>query len=444
MTLVDPVAVLARPKGVQPTSGQLPAVQAATAPQTAAPETFALETDSPELARPEDAARESASQDPIRSELIEPAHAAPESSAPASSDQTPGPAPSNPEPSNPVPAAPGPSELVPILPESSEETDPAPAWLDSQRLIVARGMGGLIDRFDRFFGDDRQLDAESPSTRLRLKTFGRTAQDRDFSWGGGAAVSVHLPRLQRWFGNARLVLAGENTSSAVPLPPASDPLPDGEPSTSPPAVVAPTDLSRSRGRAELRFDVIRRGVLVFDTGAGVTFAWPPVPFARFRAHLRLALPAGLVLRATEILFVELGGRGAGTSTDLLVERFLGASLRLRWEGHTVFAQKTRGAEWSTVTGAEWMVHRRTGLYGGVDAFGFGTPQAGLESWRTFVGVRQDLRGGWVFAELEPELGWPRPPGQPRREVLAITLRLQVVIDSRPSVVGAASAPTQAR
>lgn len=329
------------------------------------------------------------------------------------------------------PATPEPPAAEPVAPEP-----PGTNWLDSQRLTVEQELGGLIETFNRFFGDNRQLDAESPSTRLRLKTFGRSAQDRKFTWGAAVAASVHLPRLQAWLGNARLVLVGENVSSGAPVPLTDAAPPDGELTPSPAGESVPTDISRSRGRAELRFDVVRRGVLVFDTGAGIAFAWPPIPFARFRTHLRVSLGAGLVLRATEQLFVELGGLGAGTSTDLLVERFFGPTIRLRWEGHGVYAERTRGVEWSTVLGGEWKVHPRTGLYAGVDAFGHGTPEPALETWRTFAGVRQDVWNGSIFTELEPEVSWPRPIGQPRGEVLAITLRLQVMIDARPAAGGA--------
>jgi hypothetical protein len=322
-----------------------------------------------------------------------------------------------------------PPEVAPGAEASSAE----PAWLDSKRLNVERGLGGLIDTFDRFFGDERHLDVESPSTRFRFKGYGRYAQDEDVSGGGAVAVSVKLPRMEQWLGNARLILVGENTSTGAPVPLAGNVPPAGESTPISLSEVAAPDPSLSRGRAELRFDVIRRGVLVFDTSAGFTFAWPPVPFARFRAHVRLALGAGFVLRATEVLFVELGGRGAGTNTDLLVERFLGTAARLRWEGHGVFAQKTRGIEWSTLVGAEWKVHPRTGLYASVGASGFGTPAPGLDVWRTLAGVRQDLWSGWIFAELEPEASWPRLPGLPRSEVLAVTLRLEVVIDGRSSV-----------
>jgi hypothetical protein len=280
---------------------------------------------------------------------------------------------------------------------------------------------------------------EAPSTRLRLKSFGQTTQERAFTWGVSASASVKLPRVERLLGNARLVLVGENAGTGTPAPPAGGTPPEGTPSPPPLRDVAVNSPSRSGGRAELRFDVVRKGILIFDSGAGLTLAWPTVPFARFRAHVRVALFAGLVLRATEELFVEVGGRGFGTSTDLLLERFVGTTVRLRWEGHGVHAQHTRGIEWSSVVGAEWKAHRRTGVNWGAGAFGFGTPAPGLETWRTWIGVRQDLWRGWVFAELEPELAWPRLAGEPRRQVAAVLLRLEVVIEGRPSVVGAAGA-----
>jgi hypothetical protein len=303
-------------------------------------------------------------------------------------------------------------------------------WIEDQRAAVARRLGSLVDAFDRFFGDERQLDVESPSTRLRLRSFVTAAEDRDVASGVAAAVSVRLPRLQRWLGNARLVLA---TDEAAATPGASPPG-GGSVPIAPPAPPARTAeaIPGTRGRADLRFDLLRQDSLVLDTGIGFTFTWPVVPYARVRGHLRLGLGAGLVLRATQNLFVELWGRGPGTTTDLVVDRFFGATVRLRWEGHGLYFRTTRGIEWNSLVAAEWRVHPRTGLGVGVGGNGFGTPEPALDVWRTWVSARQDLWGGWVFAELEPELAWPRLAGQPRGQVMAVTLRLEVVIDGRPS------------
>jgi hypothetical protein len=301
---------------------------------------------------------------------------------------------------------------------------------------VEHGLGAIIEGFDHFFGDSRKLDLESPSTRLQFKTFERTTQEQAFAWGSAVAASVHLPHLQELLGNARLVVLGENTSRGAPAPPVGT-LPPEQGNPGPPAEAAPTDLSQSRGSAELRFDVFRQRVLVVDTGLGFTFAWPPTPFMRWRLHLRLSLGAGFVLRATEALFVELGGRGPGTSTDLLVERYLGPTVRLRWEGHGLLTWHTRGMEWNTLVGADWKVHPRTGLSAGLGANGFGTPAPTTDAVRAWIGVRQDLWRDRVFGELEPEVAWPQAPGQARRQVLGITFRLELLIDARPAVVGAA-------
>jgi len=297
---------------------------------------------------------------------------------------------------------------------------------------VENELGELIDTFDRFFGDSRKADVEAPSTRLRLRTFVRTAQDQHFAAGAAVAASVHLPRLQEWLGNARLVLVGANSSSGSAVPPTGYRPFDGTGTTSQPVEADATDMSRRRGGAEFRFDLYRNPLAVVDTGGGLTFAWPPIPFTRLRGHLRLPLGAGFLLRGTEALFVELGPLGPGTSTDLLVERFMWTALRLRWEGHGFIAWHTRGIEWNTLVGAELKVHPRTGLYTGVGANGFGTPAPGMDAWRTWIGVRQDVWRAWVFAEIEPQLAWPRLAGQPRGTSLGITLRLELVIDSRPS------------
>ena len=250
--------------------------------------------------------------------------------------------------------------------------------------------------------------------------------------GFAVGTSISLPRLSHLFGNARLLLFGEKVKARQPLPTVGVVPPGGAdvPITSAESDAAVAELTRGRGRAEVRFDVVRAGVLVFDTGAGVTFAWPPVPFANIRAHLRLPLGAGFLLRATDVLFVEMGGRGPGTSLDLEVERYFGETIRLRWEGHGVYAQHTRGIEWSTLVGGEWKAHARTGFFTGLGCSGFGTPSPSLDVWRAWLGFRQDVWRGWIFTELEPEVTWPRPAGMAREAVWAVTARLEVVVEGR--------------
>lgn len=306
-------------------------------------------------------------------------------------------------------------------------------WLEERKAVVEESLGDLVTAFDLFFDKNRKLDLEAASTRFRVKTSVTTAADRSFALGFAVGTSVVLPRMERWFGNARLVIVGERAESGVP--PArigsgasvGDALP-GSSSTESDAAAA--ELTRGRGRAEVRFTVVRQGPLVFDSGTGIIMAWPLVPFANLRAHLRLPLRGKFLLRATDVLFIELGGKGPGTSLDLEMERFLGASIRLSLGAHALYAEKTRGIEWSTGLGGEWKAHPRTGLFTGVGASGFGTPSPGLDVWRTWVGVRQDVWGGWIFAGLEPGVSWPRPAGTARAPVWSVTVRLELVIEGR--------------
>lgn len=318
----------------------------------------------------------------------------------------------------------------PVNPENP--TEPDSAWLEKQRLVVEEQLGDLVEGLDLFFDKTRRLDLEAPSSRFRLKTLARTSEVEDFAMGFAVGTSISLPRLNDLFGNARLLLFGEKATTRLPLPPGGKGTSSavGPPSTSAESDAAVAELTRGRGRAELRFDVVRAGNLVFDTGAGVTFAWPPVAFANIRAHLRLKLGAGFMLRATDLLFIQLGGLGPGDSLDLELERFLGPALRLRWEGHGLYAQHTRGIEWSTLVGAEWKPHPRTGFFSGVGCSGFGTPSPGLDVWRVSVGFRQDVWRGSIFTEVEPGIAWPRPAGMARASVRAVTVRLEVVVEGR--------------
>jgi hypothetical protein len=318
--------------------------------------------------------------------------------------------------------------------EPAKPPEPIPTeadWLEEKRVTVEQELGELVGRLDHFFGDDRKLDVETTGSRFRFSTWGRTSRDRAFSIGAAASATLHLPHLERWLGNARLVLVGLASPDDRTLPATSHALPGGDTGSVAPAWADPSAPYTSRGRAqaELRFDLLRRRLVILDIGAGLRLVWPPIPFTRLRAHLRLGLGDGFLLRATESVFVELGGFGAGTSTDVEVGRFLTPSLRLRWEGHGVFAERTRGLEWSSLVGADWKVHPRTGLYSAAGCSGYGRPSPGIDMWRVGVGVRQDVWGGWIYTALEPELTWPRPPGLTRRQVWAVTLRLEVQMDT---------------
>jgi hypothetical protein len=296
---------------------------------------------------------------------------------------------------------------------------------------VEESLGDLVTAFDNFFDKNRKLDLEAPSTRFRVKTSVTTAGDRPFAMGFAVGTSVVLPRMERWFGNARLVIAGEAAQQGVPPPRtgSGDAIGDALPGSSAAASdAAAAELTRGRGRAEVRFDLVRQGPLVFDSGTGIILAWPPVPFANLRAHLRLPLRGRVMLRATDVLFIELGGKGPGTSLDLELERFIGAAIRLSLEAHGLYAEKTRGIEWSTALGGEWKAHPRTGLFTGIGCNGFGTPSPGLDVWRTWVGVRQDVWGGWIFTGLEPGFSWPRLAGAARAPVWSVTARLELVIE----------------
>jgi len=342
-------------------------------------------------------------------------------------------APASPE-AAPAPPVPAPPESAPPVPAPPVTTESAPTSgaLDEGRDSIEFRLGTFIEDFDRFFGADRRQDIETPSSRFRLKLYERSGEDRAFAMGFALSASLRLPRLERWLGNARVVIIGEREPEGLPRPMAGESRASVEAGEPLPGMSdgAPPFLGRGRAQVELRFDLLRRRLVILDTGLGSSLVWPPVPFARVRAHLRHPLGGGVALRATEVLFVEFWGRGAGVGSDVEVARLLTPWMRLRWEGHGVFAQRTRGIEWSTLVGIDWRVHPRTGLFATAGCAGFGTPSASVDLLRVVTGVRQDVWHNWVFVGLEPEVYWPRPAGMARSQVLAVTARLEVKLDSQ--------------
>jgi len=331
------------------------------------------------------------------------------------------------------PAIPEPEPAAPVpAPPVSTESAPTSGALDVKRDSLELRLGNFIEDFDRFFGADRRQDVEMPSSRFRFKLYERSGEDRAFAMGFALSASLRLPRLERWLGNARLVLIGEREPEGLPRPMAGESRASVEAGEPLPGMSdgAPPFLGRGRAQLELRFDLLRRRLVILDAGLGSSLVWPPVPFGRLRAHLRHPLGGGVALRATEVLFVEFWGRGAGVGSDVEVARLLTPWMRLRWEGHGVLAQRTRGIEWSTLVGIDWKVHPRTGLFTTAGCAGFGTPSASVDVLRVVTGVRQDIWHNWVFAGLEPEVYWPRPAGMARSQVWAITARLEVKLDSQ--------------
>ncbi|HEY7726079.1 MAG TPA: hypothetical protein VH880_12140 [Anaeromyxobacteraceae bacterium] len=324
-------------------------------------------------------------------------------------------------------------EPEPAAGREAEPEDQA-TWVDDSHALVERGIAELSERLDRFFADERRLDAE-PGGRLLWRNELRLPSVHSPTARTAVRADLRLPAAAGWLGKARLVVSGETSPSAAAAP-GEDP---AVPALSP-------AFAAERAALELRLGLLRTAGTVADVGSGVRLRLPPEPFVRARLRRRQPLGLGVEARASPALFWT-GREGFGVSLGLDVDRPLGARTLLRWANGASLTGVSRGVEWYSEAGA---LHEfdpgRAALYLAGSAAGTTRPEPRTNLYRLFVRLRRGVYAHWLFAEVEPSLEWPleelagppRPAGLPapleRWRVFAVTLRLDVRFDSRAAEV----------
>jgi hypothetical protein len=317
-------------------------------------------------------------------------------------------------------------EPAPALPPRPREDA---NWVDASHRFLESQLSGLTERLDSFFGDERTYDLEPAESFIRLRNELRIAQDRLFAFRLRALASLKLPALDRWLSNARVVASGE--SQAAPAPALSeDP---ANPAYSP-------GLKAEQANLELRLDLLHAPPTVVDIGSGVRLRLPPEPFVRSRLRRRLEPGLGVTGRFTQAVFWT-NREGFGESTDLDLERPLGAHTLLRSGGEAALSEVSPGLAWAGELGvAREIESLRTAAYLAGAANGHTRPVARVDLYRTFLRLRRDFWRRWLFVELEPEVGWPWTPERGRHRVLAITVRLEVQVVGRGEDLPTPAAP----
>lgn len=351
-------------------------------------------------------------QDPPAAEAPQPPEPAPPSYTPPLAPTEPPPAPT------PAPDATGEQDgkteedgrAAPETPPPRSPFDPEETWLDAGHAFIERKLFAPVIRFDRFFSDERDLEPERSRSFLRFRNEVRFSDEGSPVFGTSIRASLKLPGLATWLDRLRLDIAGaaEDAGSAL--------FPDG------PGALAPDRVGRAD--AELRYGIWRGLLSRVDIGAGVLLELPPGVFGR--ARFRAAIPVRDLFLTR---FAQTGywrsDVGFGTSSHLDFERPLGPITLVRLAGRGEINQDRPDVVWTSELallrsfGASRAVALGTGIEGATDA-----PVA-VSRYRVFTRLRRDVWRRWLFAELEPEVGWPWSPVEGRHRVLAVYVRLEL-------------------
>ncbi len=315
----------------------------------------------------------------------------------------------------------GPALLLALLARPAGAGEPRPedeeedSWLDVSHAFLERTLLAPTLAFDRFFSDERELEAERGRSFLRWRNEVRLTEDVPSpAFTTGVRANLRFPGVSRRLRRLRLVIAGETSDAWSALFPG-----EGD---RPAAGVREPPLGRAD--AGLRVDLLDTVLAHVDLGGGVLVDLPPGGYGRVRVRWAIPVPRILLSRWAVTGFwrtdVHFGATGA-----LELERPLGRRLSARLSGGATITEESPGFEWGSEAALLASLGPRSALLLAGGPSGATRGEIEIERWRLYTRIRSDVYRRWIFVEAEPEVAWPWTPERGRHSVFALTFRLEV-------------------
>ncbi len=338
-----------------------------------------------------------------------------------------------PEPEVPPESAPGPSEPPPAGSEQKPPEQKPPeqkppeqkppekkpkedTWLDAGHGFIEQRIFAPVLRLDRFFSDERDLEAERSRSFLRWRSEVRFEQRRDApAFTTGLRANLRFPGLNKRLERLRLVIEGQTRNTIAALFPGEQGAPTAPEGEEP----------IGTAEAGLRFRFWETLVSHGDLGAGLLFGMPPGAFGRIRMRLAVPVKKLLLTRYVATGFWRTDTH-LGTSAALEAERPVARMVVARLGGGATLTQRSKGIEWLSELAllASFDVHSAAQTGVTVNGATRGEPRR-LDRWRIYARLRRDFYRRWLFFEIEPDISWPFIEGIGRRELWGIAGRLEV-------------------
>jgi hypothetical protein len=307
-------------------------------------------------------------------------------------------------------------EPAPPEPVEFEEGDDDESWIDAGHAFVEQRIFAPVLRLDRFFSDERDLEAERSRSFIRWRNEVRFEHGTSTpTFNTGVSATLRLPGLRKQLRRLRVEVAGQTRDAISALFPER-----GVGDETPAERLGSAD-------AGLGLRIWDRLRSHGDLGAGVLLRLPPGVYGRARVRSILPLGRRLLSRQAVTGFWRTDTR-FGTSASADLERPLASSMIARLLGSATLTEVSRGVEWLGDVAFVATFQDRSGAQVGASVTGATDALAGappVERYRVYTRFRQDFYRHWVFVELEPEYAWPWTPERGRRATWGVALRLEV-------------------
>ncbi|WP_242393421.1 YML083C domain-containing protein [Anaeromyxobacter oryzisoli] len=322
---------------------------------------------------------------------------------------------------------PSPSQATPAGPPSPFK--PEETWWDATHAFLEEKMFAPVNRLDRFFSDERELEAERSRSFMRLRSEVKFREDGAPQFGVSLRADLRFPGLGKRLERFRLVIAGESEETQTPLFP-NDP------------TASPLPGSR-RVNAELRYRLWDSVLTHVDLGAGVLVKIPPGAFTRVRYRLTIPVDGWFLTRYAATGFWRTD-TGFGTSGEAAVERPLGPMSLARVSGRVELSERSHGGEWGSELAFLRTIGPRRAISVGAAMQGATSDPVTVSRYRIYTRLRREVWRRWLFVELEPEVAWPWTVDTGRYRAFGVTLRLEVQFQGNENpVLTRAPAPSPA-
>jgi hypothetical protein len=318
--------------------------------------------------------------------------------------------------------------------KAGEEDDDT--WIDVGHAFVEQRIFAPVLRLDRFFSDERDIEAERSRSFLRWRSEVRFDGDRGSrpAFTTGVRATLRLPGLNRQLRRLRVVIAGETRDAVSALFPKEP----GQPGEDAGEEVEGDEIGD--GDAGLRFYLWDTLLSHADLGGGVLFRLPPGAYGRLRFRWAIPVRKLFLTRAALTGFWRTDTE-FGTSAALELERPFTSMLIGRISGGATITEVSPGFEWITELAVLAALDARSGAQVGVAMSGATAAEAvvldattglprlrskpGIDRYRIYTRLRRDVYRRWLFLELEPEVAWPWTPEEGRHGVWGLAFRLEV-------------------
>ncbi|MDA8017618.1 MAG: hypothetical protein MPN21_09230 [Thermoanaerobaculia bacterium] len=171
----------------------------------------------------------------------------------------------------------------------------------------------------------------------------------------------------------------------------------------------------------------------FDVDGGVKVRFPMDPFVRARWRTHRPLGSKRLLRFTQTGFWRRS-LGAGTTSNVDIERSLGPRLLARASITGTVAEEIDGFDWRVASTLYQLLFEDTALAYQIEGRGQTDDPIPVHDWSVGMIYRQRMWRDWLFLELRGRVHWPRQELTEDREAEAgVAIGFEILFGDHPSI-----------